>query len=86
MNRAGAVGAPRRQATTPARWGVVFAPNSGKIGVQVPKTATVNVQEHIAHIERAQEELRKFAAETRRPEPAPWQIARPPCSAQAQRS
>ncbi|WP_412772040.1 hypothetical protein [Nitrobacter sp.] len=54
--------------------------------MQVPKTATVNVQEHIAHIERAQEELRKFAAETRRPEPAPWQIARPPCSAQAQRS
>jgi hypothetical protein len=47
---------------------------------------TMNLEGHIARIERAQEELRKFAAETRRPKPAPWPFARPRYSPQVQRS
>ena len=35
----------------------------------------MTIQEHIAHIERAQEEARKFAAETRETTLASWPFA-----------
>lgn len=34
----------------------------------------MNLQEHIAHIERSQNEVRRFVAETRKPDPAPWPL------------
>lgn len=41
-------------------------------GVRYP--STMDLQEHIAHIERSQNEVRRFVAETRDPDSAPWPL------------